>query len=314
MSAPVAWAVFAGLALGGGLWLAFVRLPAMRQTSFADRVAPQLRSGRTDSRLLAGSQVGRESPFGPLGRIFAPILLDAVAWLNRINPLGESLDQRLKKAGLSIGAADFRAQQLVWAGLGFLASTAYLVFSAVAGRFNPALAVVLVVGATAGGFLLREWYLGEQIQRRGRRILGQFPGTAELMALAVGAGESTIGAIERIGRTSKGDLADEFTATLADVRAGVPLAEALRRLEGRVELPAMTRFVDAINVASERGTPIAGVLRAQAQDVRDAAKRELMETAGKKEIGMLAPVVFGILPLTIVFAVYPGLSLLDLNL
>ena len=28
---------------------------------------------------------------------------------------------------------------------------------------------------------------------------------------------------------------------------------------------------------------------------------------------MMVPVVFGILPLTIVFAVYPGLSLIDLN-
>ena len=42
------------------------------------------------------------------------------------------------------------------------------------------------------------------------------------------------------------------------------------------------------------------MLRAQAQDVRDNAKRELMETAGKKEIAMLAPVVFFILPLTVI--------------
>lgn len=55
-------------------------------------------------------------------------------------------------------------------------------------------------------------------------------------------------------------------------------------------------------------------MKAQAQDVRDAAKRELMETAGRKEISMMIPVVFGILPLTIVFAVYPGLSLIDMNL
>ncbi len=66
-------------------------------------------------------------------------------------------------------------------------------------------------------------------------------------------------------------------------------------------------------MAIERGTPLADVLRAQAQDVRDNAKRELMETAGKKEIAMLAPVVFFILPLTVIFAVFPGLSLMRLN-
>ena len=66
-------------------------------------------------------------------------------------------------------------------------------------------------------------------------------------------------------------------------------------------------------MAIERGTPLADVLRAQAQDVRDNSKRELMEIAGKKEIAMLAPVVFFILPLTVVFAVFPGLSLMRLN-
>ena len=97
------------------------------------------------------------------------------------------------------------------------------------------------------------------------------------------------------------------------VRAGATLAEALAEMADRIRLTAMTRFVDAITVASERGTPIAAVMRAQAQDVRDAAKRELMETAGKKEIGMMVPIVFGVLPLTIVFAVFPGLSLIDMN-
>jgi type II secretion system protein len=75
----------------------------------------------------------------------------------------------------------------------------------------------------------------------------------------------------------------------------------------------LSRFVEGIAVAIERGTPLADVLRAQAQDVRDNAKRELMETAGKKEIAMLSPVVFFILPLTVIFAVFPGLSLMRLN-
>jgi tight adherence protein C len=33
-----------------------------------------------------------------------------------------------------------------------------------------------------------------------------------------------------------------------------------------------------------------------------------MEAAGRKEIGMMVPLVFGILPLTILFAVYPGVA------
>jgi tight adherence protein C len=67
-------------------------------------------------------------------------------------------------------------------------------------------------------------------------------------------------------------------------------------------------------VAVERGTPLADVLRAQAQDVRDMGRRRLMETGGKKEIAMMVPVVFLVLPVTVLFAVYPGLAVLTVDL
>ena len=63
-------------------------------------------------------------------------------------------------------------------------------------------------------------------------------------------------------------------------------------------------------VAIERGTPLADVLRAQAADVREVGKRALLEAGGRKEISMMAPVVFLILPVTVLFAVYPGLMTL----
>ena len=64
----------------------------------------------------------------------------------------------------------------------------------------------------------------------------------------------------------------------------------------------------------ERGTPLADVVRAQAQDVRELSKRELMEAAGRKEVHMMVPLVFGILPLTVLFAVFPGIALLDIGI
>ena len=39
-----------------------------------------------------------------------------------------------------------------------------------------------------------------------------------------------------------------------------------------------------------------------------------METAGKKEIAMMVPVVFLVLPVTVLFAVYPGFAFLRLGL
>jgi len=60
-------------------------------------------------------------------------------------------------------------------------------------------------------------------------------------------------------------------------------------------------------VAIERGTPLADVLHAQALDVRELGKRALLDAGGRKEIAMLLPVVFLILPVTVLFALYPGL-------
>jgi tight adherence protein C len=57
----------------------------------------------------------------------------------------------------------------------------------------------------------------------------------------------------------------------------------------------------------ERGAPLSTTLREQARDLRDEARSQLMESGGKQEIAMLFPVVFVILPVTVVFALYPGL-------
>jgi tight adherence protein C len=173
--------------------------------------------------------------------------------------------------------------------------------------------VAISVGSGIGGFLFRDYWLGVQIRRREERMLAEFPSLAEMIALAVGAGESATGALDRVCRTAKGELSKEFSSVLAETRAGKPLVEALQEFSARTDLGPLIRFVDGIIVAVERGTPLAEVLRAQAQDVRDTAKRELMESAGKKEIAMMVPLVFGVLPLTVVFAVFPGIAALSLN-
>jgi tight adherence protein C len=95
-----------------------------------------------------------------------------------------------------------------------------------------------------------------------------------------------------VSATSSGELSREFAGVVADVRTGLPLAPALQALARRIQLPALTRCVDQVNGALERGSPLAEVLRAQAQDAREESKRGLLEAAGKKEVAMLVPVVF----------------------
>jgi tight adherence protein C len=305
-------AVLAGTGLGTGLWLVVAGLPVMRRRSFADRIYPQLKSVELPSRLLHPA-AGNLTPFGPLERIVRPLLLDAVHWLGRFNPAPTLLSRRLVQAGRSQSPVEFRAEQLLWSVGGLGAGITLALLSVAAGSVDPVFFVVVTLALAVGGFLLRDYLLGLEVRRREAKMLVEFPGLAELMALAVGAGESATGALERICRSAQGELAAEFARVLAATRSGIPLLAALRELSNRTRLPALVRFVDGISVAMERGTPLADVLRAQAQDVRDMAKRSLMESAGRKEIGMMIPLVFGVLPLTVLFAVYPGLALLNLG-
>lgn len=303
--------VFAGLMLGVGLWLIVLGLPFMRRTSFTDRVEPQLRHLDSRSRLL------QETPkvmFGPLQRLFRLVLVDTVSRLGRFNISVHGLNIRLKQAGKSESALEFRAVQFMWAGLGLAVGLAFSLFLIGTGRGNALGCFALTLGLMIGAYLAYDQRLSGQIKKRQNRILSEFPAIAELMALAVGAGESASSALHRVARQSHGDLSEEFSAVLAQTRTGAPLIEALAQLSDRLNIPAIGRFVDGIAVAINRGTPLADVLRAQAQDVRDVAKRELMESAGRKEIAMMIPLIFGVLPLTVVFAVFPGIALLQIGL
>ncbi|KHL04986.1 type II secretion system F family protein [Sinomonas humi] len=312
MSPLTGWAVLSGALLGLGLWITCARLPVLRRTTFAERVAPQLRSVDASSRLLRSDHLG-VTPFGSIERVLRPAVAEAVAVMSSFGAGKAALERRLAQAGLSSRVTEFRSEQILWAGLAFGVGSVAAIGAASAGKIPPPLAVLLSLAAGVAGFLGREFALTATIRRRHRRILAEFPAIADMFALAVGAGETAAGALDRLAGVSAGALAEEFSRVTAETRAGATLVGALRAMAVRVDLAPISRFVDGLIVAIERGTPLSDVLRAQAQDVRDAAKRDLMEAAGRKEIGMMVPLVFGILPLTILFAVFPGFASIALG-
>lgn len=312
MNTNITWAVLLGTGLGTGLWLILTRIPAWRTMTFADRVAPHIRVGMRSSRMLEDSWQ-QDSGTSALWQLARPAMEQIRKIANLHSPTTGTIRHRLHAAGLKVSTIDYRTQELMCALSGLVAGAAAMTAISMRRPLSIGVAVVVVLGCGVIGYFLRGWWLGEQIKRRARRILTQFPTIADVLALTVGAGESTTGAIERISRICHGEIGDEFTQTLNDIHAGTTLVQALENMADRVQLGAMTRFVDAIVVATERGTPLGQVLRDQAQDVRDASKRELMEVAGRREISMLIPIVFGVLPLTIIFAVFPGLALLEMS-
>ena len=166
--------------------------------------------------------------------------------------------------------------------------------------------VFCVLGFACGVFL-RDNRLSTQVKNRERQVLTEFPTIAELLALSVAAGESPVSALDRVVRRSHGALSEDLAAACSPGCAPASRsASAFESLARSTGLPIVARFATGITVAMERGTPLADVLHAQAADVREAGRRLLIETAARKEIAMMAPVVFFVLPVTILFAFYPG--------
>ncbi|TQL01126.1 type II secretion system F family protein [Cellulomonas sp. SLBN-39] len=307
---PAATGAVIGLIGGLGLVLVVVRLRARRIT-LDQRLAPYLRTRGTSSLLRAPDARG---PLVTLERLVAPFLGDLVRVVARIGSPTADLRHRLERAGRQETVEQFRAQQVVWGVLGLVAGLVLsLVLAATRGGVTVALVGVVAV-VTFVAVLVPDWLLGRQVRRREERMLAEMATVTELLALAVSAGEGAVGALERVVRQTRGELTGELARTLADARSGTPVVQALERLADRTGLPSLARFAEGVAVAVERGTPLADVLRAQAQDVREEGRRALMQTGGRKEVLMMVPVVFLILPVTVLFAVFPSVVVLRVGL
>lgn len=300
----------AGMLVGVGALLILIGLPANRQPGLVDRLAPYLRDTRPQSRLLA---VDRPRS-GVLATLTRPVVRDLARWVERIMGGAASVRRRLQRAGRAPDVEAFRNEQVLWGAAG--GAVGVLVgLLAMAGRGADPLSVVLViVSFAAAGVIARDQWLSREARVREERMMTEFPTIAELLALAVSAGEGATGALDRVCRLSRGELSGELNRCLADARAGANLPTALQGLADRTGLPSLARFVDGMIIAVERGTPLAEVLRAQAQDVREAGRRAVMESGGRKEIGMMVPIVFLVLPVTVLFAIFPGVVMLRLEM
>lgn len=304
-------AALTGAVLGAGtatgLLLIWFRLPFRRRPTLLDRVAPYVVRPR-DDRAGPQAMTPAVTPFPTVERIIGPYVAQAAGYLERVLGGGASIRRRLEQAGHDGDVHQFRVRQLVWAAGGALAGIAVSVAVLIRGYAGSPFLLLIFCAATAvGGILACDQRLTAAVRARERRILAEFPTVADLLALSVAAGEGPVAALERVARSSRGELSRELHRALADARTGAGLVQALDHAADRTSLTPLARFVDGIAVAVERGTPLADVLRAQAADVRELRKRSLMEIGGRKEIGMLVPVVFLVLPVTVLFALYPGL-------
>ena len=302
-------AVLLGGLLATGILSILAALPRWRAASLSMRIAPYVRDVVPDALLPRGI-LPRAGVLSTGGRTLWERMR---ATFERLIGGGEALRIRLAQAGSAMEPASFRGRQLAW-GLTGLATGAVLVIAlALSGRMSAPSVLLPVIGA-AGAAVGYDMLLSTRARARLARLGDELPTTLEFVALCLSAGEGLLDSLRRVSWVGSGELTGELRQVVLAVHTGSPLADALGEMASRLQLPGLSRAVDQVVAALEHGAPLAAVLHAQAADAREDAKRVLIEQAGRKEILMLLPLVFLILPLSVLFAIFPGVHILRLGL
>jgi tight adherence protein C len=311
MTGLVPWAVLCGLALGLGVWLLISLAPRLSRPNLASRVAPYVVDVSLNARDLLDRRTADPLP------VFAALVEPVFGRIRRVFEAlvggSDVIARRLRQANLTISVTEFRSRQLLWAAGGVVVALVVGMVAATLQPISPVAESAFGLAAGVGAFVGRDYVLQRAAAARVRRMTQELPTVLEFMTLSLSAGEGILDAIRRISRIFHGELAAELSTVIGDVSTGLPLADSLIALSSNLQIPPLTRAIEQMTGALERGTPLAEVLRAQAQDARDDAKRELIELSGKKEVAMLVPLVFLILPTTIAIAIFPGIFVLQLG-
>lgn len=297
------WGALLGGSAGFSLWMVVDRAVALRRPRLEDRVLPYLRDLPAYAR---DSMVEVDRPVSATRGVLGPWLRAAADVVDRVLGGASSIRRRMDRAALPGSVQDFRVEQVLWGLAALGAATAVAVVVSVRSPERTVPLLLLCGVAFALGVLLRENRLTAQAAAREQRILEEFPTVVELLALAVAAGEGPVQAIDRVCARSNGEMSRELGRVLAETRTGTPVTRSLDDLAARSGLPVVARFAEGLAVAIERGTPLTDVLHAQAADVREARRRALIESGARREVLMMAPVVFLVLPTVVFFVFFPG--------
>jgi tight adherence protein C len=215
---------------------------------------------------------------------------------------------RLEQMGRANEYENFRLKQI--SGATFGAGLVFLIALLLTGK--PFASTMLSGFGGFGTYLLIDRHLSREVVAYRLAIESEFASIVEMLTLSLSAGETPLSAITRISSRAHGLLAVEFGRVIDSVHQGTSFHESLDALGRRVDSVVIRRFVDSLITAMLRGAPLVEVLQRHAAEARQNQRNILMDKAGKAEISMMIPVVFLILPISVLFALWPSLTHLNL--
>ena len=193
-----------------------------------NRIAPYLVDVSSGARELVARRPADPLPL--LGVLFTPIFTRMRELLGGILGGAATIQLRLRQAGSPLTVEAFRSHQLVW-GLGGIAVG---VLASVGISTAPPITLlgkVAVVGLCGMvGVIARDRLLQRSANARIARLTAELPTVLQFLTLSLSAGEGILDAVRRVARISRGELATELSAVVAEVNAGMPFAASLTTL------------------------------------------------------------------------------------
>jgi tight adherence protein C len=311
-------AVVFGLLTGLGIWSVVAAVITRGHTtqgrqSVLLRIASTLHDVSADARRTLRPQA--TDPVTIFGRLAHPSLVTLSEIIDRLMGGEQATATLLARAGRSTKPADYRMDRLVRAAGGAGIGLVVMIPGIFGNPTSSLLPSVLsmVIGGVAGA-----WWLDHRLRReaskRHSELLDQFPTMVELLALTLSAGQSLPHALERVASRSRGALGEEWRKVLTRVNLGAPLGPTLKASAWSMGVSEISALVDHLVFAMERGAPLVDIVRTHSNDARADKLRSIVERSGKAEIAMLVPLVLLILPITVLFAVWPSLQALQLSI
>ena len=193
------------------------------------------------------------------------------------------------------------------------------------GPWLPAVAAGLlalpVVGAGAAVLVgLMPWVVGFAIaaapwlhvrRRRRERVAAierDLPLHLEILATLAEAGSGFDASIGQLLETQADEraLTEELRLYRLETQTGAGRAHCLRRMGDRIGVPQVTDLVRSLTHADETGSGIAGILRPQAEDLRQQQREGALARAEALPEKLVLPLLIGFLPGLMVWTLGPA--------
>ena len=145
------------------------------------------------------------------------------------------------------------------------------------------------------------------MRRRVNTDAGQVAVIASVIALGLRGGLTVAAALELALVSASGRVADYLRQVLSAIDLGAPTARTLSEAASGSKSPPVEELLNKLHISSELGSGLAEQLDDLSASLRQQVATERLARSTASETKMLLPLVFLILPVTVVFALYPSM-------